>query len=346
MKKQHTKVCLEILIILFFVFTVQVFIATEVSAQEKTFQFTFAGVLPKGSLTARSMDIFAERVNSESNGRIQIKTIHGTTLGGEKELIESIRIGSLDGGCFGSVLGSFYPKIDIWNVPYLFRDDYWLNEILKGHIGKELLDGLESINLKGLGYLRYGARGIGNNKRPINKPEDIKGLKIRTIENDMCVMALEALGAVPVTMSVGDAIMGMRQKLVDGIDFPQACLNAFKIDEMIKYFANTQHTWSPVPIVISMEKFKSLPTNLQKLLLKIGSEVGDYHCRVFLKQEETKDRYKTYEKLGDGVLFSDPDKELFRMKCVPLYKKLRKQRPDLVGMMEEIMKVQGIKLDW
>jgi tripartite ATP-independent transporter DctP family solute receptor len=318
--------------------------ATQAFSQEKQFNFTFAGVLPKGSLTAHSMDVFADRVNKESNGRIVIKTIHGTSLGGEVELIESIRMGSLDGGCFGSVLGSFYKKIDIWNVPYLFRDDYWLNEVLNGHIGTELLNGLETVKLKGLGWFRYGARGLGNNVRPITKPEDIKGLKIRTIENNMCVRSLQALGAIPVTMSTGDAIMAMRQKVIDGIDFPQSCLNAFKLDEMLKFFSFTQHTFSPVALVMGTEKFKSLPGDLQQLVLKVAKDVGDYHNTVYLKQEEARDRCRSIEKLGDKIQFSDPDKEPFRRQCIPTYATIKKDRPDLVPMMDEIIKLQDLKI--
>ena len=74
--------------------------------------------------------------------------------------------------------------------------------------------------------------------------------------------------------------------------------------------------------------------------------MGEYHNTVFLKQAETKDRYRTFEKRGDEVSFSDPSKELFRQKCIPLYTKLRKQRPDLIAMMEEIMKLQDLPIDW
>jgi len=344
--KTYSKICL--LIGLFCSsFILQSFVAENAFAKDKVYRFTFAGVIYKGGTTSLGLDRFAEKVNKESGGRIVIKTIHGTSLGGEREMIESIQMGTLDGGYFGGILGSFYPQYNIFNVPFLFRDEYWANRFLEGELGQDILKGLETINLKAFGYISYGFVGVATKNVPINVPDDFVGLKIRTKENKLCVDGYKALGVNVVTMSAGDALVGMQQGLVDGIDtLSKAILHDYHIDEMANYVTFCKIVLSPCAIVMDAKKFNSLPPDLQRLMEKIGKEVSYWFKHKYLPRREIQNLAESY-KVNKKLIMTEPDPDPFRRKCAPLYKKILKgeKYPYLSKMLEKAMKLQGINVE-
>jgi TRAP-type transport system periplasmic protein len=327
---------------------VQGFIVGESFAQEKMYHFTFAGVVYEGSATSVGLDLFAERVNKESGGRIKIKTVHGTSLGGEKELIEAIQMGAgIEGGYFGGILGSFYPDYNIFNVPFLFKDEYWANKFLEGELGENILRGLGTVGLQAFGYIRYGFVGVETTKAPIYTPDDFVGLKIRTIENDLRVDAYKVLGANPITMSAPDALVAMEQGLIDGGDIGgcKTVFHEFRIYDMVDNMSFNKMFLSPCAILMSKKEFTKLPEDLQKLMAKIGKEVSHWFKYTYLPRTEIRNMHLAYE-ANKNLVMTEPASEPFRRKCLPLYRQILQGEkfPGLTKLLEKTLKFQDIKL--
>lgn len=262
---------------------------------------------------------FAKLVEQKTKGQVKIEIYPGGQLGkGERECIEGLQIGTIDLVVTSTgPVGGFVPQMLVVDLPFLFRDNSHVDKVLDGPIGEGLLKELSKAGIKGIAFWENGFRNLTNNKRPVNKPEDVKGLKLRTMENEVHMDAFRTLGADPTPMTWGEVYTSLQQGVIDGQENPINIIRTHKIYEVNKHLALTGHVYSPALLLMNEKKFNSLSPDLQRALLEAGKEAAKFE-RKFIRDNETK---MLEELKGFGMQVTSPDKKLFQKATEPTYKK-------------------------
>lgn len=259
---------------------------------------------------------FAELIKERTNGQIQIKIFPNHILGNERDMVEGLQLGTIDMVVTSTgPIGGFAPKMMAVDFPFIFRNREHAYKVLDGDIGKLLLSDLEKVGIKGLAFWENGFRNITNSKRPINKPEDLKGIKIRVMENKVHIASFKALGANPTPMAWSEVFTALQQGTIDAQENPIPIIYNFKLYEVQKYLSMTQHFYSPALLLMSKTKFASLPKKTQEIFVKTAIEVATYE-RNLIKEQEDKQIGLLKEK---GMIINYPDREPFRLATKKVY---------------------------
>lgn len=230
---------------------------------------------------------FADLIKERTGGRIVITVYPANQLAkGEREALQGLQQETIDlyAGSTGPV-GNFTASFQMLDVPFLFRDYAHVDQVLDGPIGRSLLDDLEQAQIKGLAFWENGFRNLTNSKRPVRLPEDVKGLKIRTMENKVHIEAWQALGAIPTPMAWGEVYGALQQKVIDGQENPVAVIYSVKMDEVQDYLSMTRHVYSPAIIAMSLAKFQAMPAADQELFIRTAAEVAAYERQLGRENE-------------------------------------------------------------
>jgi tripartite ATP-independent transporter DctP family solute receptor len=212
---------------------------------------------------------FADEVERLAPGRYKIAFFPGGALGGEREMVESVQLGALEMAITGTaVLGNFVPEMLVLDMPFLFRDAAHARATVDGPIGQELIGKMKARGLVGLTFGEIGFRHVTSSKRAVNSPDDMKGLKIRTMENPVHLAAFRALGALPTPMSWTEVITGLQQGTIDGQENPISILVASKMWEMQKHVTLTRHVFTPISFTMSPAFFDKLAPADQEIMRK------------------------------------------------------------------------------
>lgn len=261
----------------------------------------------------------AKLVDLKTKGQIKIEIYPGGQLGkGERECIEGLQIGTIDLVVTSTgPVGGFVPQMLVVDLPFLFRDNGHVDKVLDGPIGEGLLKDLSKAGINGIAFWENGFRNLTNNKRPVNKPEDAKGLKLRTMENEVHMDAFRTLGADPTPMTWGEVYTSLQQGVIDGQENPINIIRTHKIYEVNKHLSLTGHVYSPALLLMNEKKFKGLSPDLQKALIEAGKEAAKFE-RKFIRDNEAK---MLDELKGFGMQVTNPDKKLFQKATESTYKK-------------------------
>ena len=206
-----------------------------------------------------AIDTFAKEVAARTNGRYKIETFYNGSLGGERESVEAVQLGTqaLTFTSTGPV-PNFVPDTKILDVPFLFRDKAHARAVLDGPIGAELLQKFDAKGMKALVWAENGFRHMTNSKRAVNTPEDLKGLKMRTMENPVHVAAYKGLGIVTTPMAFPEVFTALQQGTVDGQENPLSVIMAAKFDQVQKHLSLTGHVYSPCIFLMNKASFDKL----------------------------------------------------------------------------------------
>ena len=215
-----------------------------------------------------AIDTMAKEVEQRSNGRYKIQAFYASSLGGEREATESVQMGTQELTWTSSgPLPNFVPEAKIIDVPFLFRDYAHARAVLDGPIGQELLTKFDSKGIKALAWGENGFRHMTNSKRPINAPEDLKGLKMRTMENPVHIQAYKGFGIIPTPMAFGEVFTALQQGTVDGQENPISVISSNKFDQVQKYMTLTGHVYSAGIFLMNKALFDKLPEADKKIFL-------------------------------------------------------------------------------
>ena len=270
---------------------------------------------------------FARRIKEATGGAIDIHVYPGGQIGkGEREFLEGMQIGTIDLAvtATGPVSG-FSQSMMVLDLPFLFRDYHHVDAVLDGPVGRKLLDDLEKARLKGLSFFE-------NSARPLLKPEDFRGLKFRTMENPVHLASVRELGALAVPMSWGEVYTSLQTKVIDGQENPVAIIHSYKLNEVQKYLSLSGHFYSPAPLTMSLERFKSLKPEWQKLFIKTAVEVAAYERKIIRDNEQKQIR----DLKAWGMDVRTVDKAIFFTAMKPVYAKFIKQYLDWEPIIERI----------
>ncbi|MFU8778614.1 MAG: TRAP transporter substrate-binding protein [Roseovarius sp.] len=195
---------------------------------------------------------FIDKLTELSDGAFVGEIAPGGQLGGERDMIEGLQIGSLEMLITSTgPLGNFVPEVFALDLPFLFRDYAHARAVLDGEIGQELLAKIDENDLVALAWSENGFRHVTNSQRPINKPEDLDGIKLRTMENRVHMAAFTGMGASPTPMAFPELFGALQQGVVDGQENPITVITATKFWEVQKYVSLTGHVYSPAIVLAS-----------------------------------------------------------------------------------------------
>ena len=229
--------------------------------------------IAQNSHQGAAIDTFAKEVEKRTAGRYKIQTFYSGSLGGERESIEAVQLGTqaLAFSSSGPV-PNFVPETKILDIPFLFRDKAHARAVLDGPIGQEMLAKFDSKGFKALAWGENGMRHMTNSKRSINGPEDLKGLKMRTMENPVHVAAYKGLGIVTTPMAFPEVFTALQQGTVDGQENPLSVIMASKFDQVQKYLTLTGHVYSPGIFLMNKEAFDKLSAADKQAFLDAAKE--------------------------------------------------------------------------
>ena len=233
-----------------------------------------------------SLEHFAKAVNERTNGRVTIEIYAAEQLGSNKEMIEMVKMGNLDAMMLPSgQQADFCPKFKALSLPFLFSDYKHVYKVLDGEIGQELLEGLEEHNLIQLAYWENGLRQFTNSKRPIEKPEDLAGLKFRTPEDQMTMAIFAAYGASASPFAFSELYLALQQGTFDGQENPVANIYANNFQDVQKYLTMVNYQYQPKDMIFSLTTWNKLPADIQEVLLECAKEFGAEHRKAIVDSE-------------------------------------------------------------
>ena len=232
-------------------------IAASASAQTTTLKIGYA-TAPDSHYGVGSK-VFCDEVEKGTQGRYKCQFFPNSALGGEREQIEAIQLGTQDlvNTSTGPV-GNFVPEVKIVDIPFLFRDYDHARKVMDGPIGQDILGKFPSKGIIALGWTENGFRHMTNSKRDIVKPDDAKGLKMRTMENKVHMDGYRTFGILPTPMAFPELFGALQQGTVDGQENPIPVILSAKFAQVQKHLSLTGHVYSPALLLLSPKVWNKL----------------------------------------------------------------------------------------
>jgi len=270
-----------------------------------------------------------------SNGELEIQIFPNSQLGGELEMVSQVRLGALDMAMAGSgIVAAIEPTFSITELPFIWksRDQAW--KVLNGPIGAKMFALLEPKGIKALSWGVWDMRGFLSVGFDVTKPDDLKGKKIRVIENPLYVRTIRAYGGNPVPMAWPEVYSALQQKTIDGVETNYHGMSDSKLYEVAKSLAVSDHIWTATVFMINKKKLESLPPKLQEVIANAAKEAGE---TMFVNAGKANaDAIALMEK--NGVKIVRPDRADFEKAVDPVHKYFA----NLVGadLLEEVKAAQ------
>ena len=222
---------------------------------------------------------FAELVKERTNGMVEVVVFPNSQLGSSRDLIEGLQMGTVDATLTtAAVLANFIPSSQVIELPFMFRDRKHVYSVVDGPLADEIYKGAADQNLKIVNTWENGFRNITNNVRSIAKPDDMSGIKIRVMENQMYIDMFKALGANPTPMARSELFTALQQKTVDAQENPMGQIYSSRFYEVQDFLTLTGHTYSPEVLVFSLKTWEKIPAEYQSVVKQAADEARDY-CR-------------------------------------------------------------------
>lgn len=262
-----------------------IIVATSASAAD--FTFKYGNEQPESSIRSQSMAFFEKELESRSGGRIEVETFFGGALGNEREMMDQVTSGLLQGtrgGFFADASGAF----NLYQLPFLVAN--W--DEMQCLVGSDFTKGIEA-RAQANGYhvpatgISQGFRAYTNNVRPITKVGDLAGLKIREPQSDLMIATGTALGSVPIAMPFSETYQAFQQGVIDGQHNPPQNIWDFNVHEVQKYMTLTNHMTGPDPLMVNKGWYDSLPADLQQLFDDVAVEAMAMSDNLY-REAETK----------------------------------------------------------
>ncbi|MDT8900530.1 TRAP transporter substrate-binding protein [Anaeroselena agilis] len=278
-----------------------------------------------GSSWQKGAEKFAELVAKKTNNKVKVDIYPSGSLSGgnTRTMLEQLQTGAVDMTIHSTIIYSgFDNKFSVFSLPFLFPDRGIGYKAVDGPLGNEMLAQCEKIGIKGLAYWESGFRELTNNKRPISKPEDVAGLKIRIPEIKLFISSFRALKADPTVMTFGEVFTALQQGTIDGQENPATIIHSSKLYEVQKYCTLWDYVWDPLIIAVNKKFYDNLPADIQKALKEAAVEAGAYQRQVVVDEE--KALFADMEKRGMKITNLTKEEKLAFVKAMaPVYDEYR-----------------------
>ncbi|MCF7935186.1 MAG: DctP family TRAP transporter solute-binding subunit [Synergistales bacterium] len=236
----------------------------------KTLKLANAGPADPKDRTVIAVDVFKNYVENKTNGELEVQAFHASQLGNEKEILEGLKMGTIELGTITTgPIPTLFKPIMVFDIPYLFPNKYVAWEVLDGPFGEKLMDKmLEETGIRSLAISENGYRHFFTGDAVIHSPEDMEGLKLRTMENPAHMKMVEALGASPTPIAFGELYMALQQDVVDGAECPITLINNMKFYEVQENTVLDGHLYNPLIMFINNGVWKSLSESQQQAVFE------------------------------------------------------------------------------
>jgi tripartite ATP-independent transporter DctP family solute receptor len=303
-------------------------------AQDKMV-FKAADVHPPGYPTVVAVENMGKRISAATNGRITFQMFPNSVLGGEKEMIEQTQVGAIQIARVSlGPLGPIVPEVNVFNMPFVFRDIKHMRAVIDGPIGQELLDKISAspARMIGLAWMDGGSRSLYT-KKPVRKPEDLKGQKIRMMGNPLFVDTMNAMGGNGISMGYGEVFTALQTGVIDGAENnPPSLYTANHFKAGAKYYTQTNHLIIPEILVMSKVTWDRLTPADQAAVKKAAREAQ-------MEQRQLWDAavadYSAKLK-AEGVEFIEMDNKPFYDATAPVRAKYGAQYADLMKRIADV----------
>jgi TRAP-type C4-dicarboxylate transport system substrate-binding protein len=253
-------------------------------------EIKMATIAPQGTPWADSLEQIKSRIESESKQKMKVKTFLGGQLGGELEILTKVRRGQIQGaGLTAGAVASIIPELDLLEIPYLFESNEEVDYVLDKHLWPYFKKLFEQKGLVLVSWAENGWRSLGHKSKPLLKPDDLKGVKIRSQETKVHLNFWKKMGAIPNPIAVPEVLPALQTGVVEAFDNTPLFILSAEWQTAIKHFTNTQHIYQPAVVVYSKKFFDSLSAEEKKVAL------GPENKQALLIRENVR-------KLGDSLL--------------------------------------------
>lgn len=297
---------------------------------------------PESNPLGQGLVKFKELVEEKSEGKIKVNTYFDATLGDDLKMTEALQAGTQEMTIPStSPLVGILPELAAFDLPFVFNNEEEADAILDGEVGQKMMEKLPDLGLIGLGYWENGFRQITNSKRPIEKAEDLKGLRIRTMQNEVHLEAFKELGANPQPMAFSEVFTALENNTIDGQENPIPTIYTQGFHEVQDYMSITNHVYTPYIVLISKKFWDTLSDEEKQILQEAAIEAGKYQREV--NRAENEETLKTLEEVGMQInVMEDAERERMQEILKPLNEKYAEQiGPIAQEMFEALEQLRG-----
>jgi tripartite ATP-independent transporter DctP family solute receptor len=276
---------------------------------------------------------FKSALERDTKGSVEVQFYPNRQLGDERQMIEGMRFGTVDAGIItNAVIAQIEPAFQVNDLPFLFANEAQAHKVLDGPVGSELAKRLAAKGVIVLGYMEGGFRSMINNKRPVNMPADVQGVKYRVMQNPIYIDMFNSLGGAAVPMAWGEAFTAVQQGTIDGLEIPVAVIDGSKYYEVTKYLSMTNHTYSMNGLLISKRTYDKLSPEQRNAVQAAGKTATAIQRQV--AAADVKTILVELEKKGMKVNAVN-DVNAFRKSVTPVYDKFRKS--DVGPLLDKVL---------
>ncbi|PPB80817.1 tripartite ATP-independent transporter DctP family solute receptor [Albidovulum inexpectatum] len=285
-----------------------------------------------------AMDRFAELVADKTGGEITVQMFHGGVLGSQSDAIEQLRLGAIQVANFNlGPIGPIVPEANVVSLPFIFKDVDHMFRVLDGEGGKMIADGMARRGILPLAWFDAGARSFYNTVKPINTPEDVAGMKVRVMNNDLYSGMIEQLGGNPSPMAFGEVYQALKTRVVDGAENNWPSYESTGHYEVAGYYSLSEHLIIPECLCVNTDTFNALDETQQAAVREAALEAAALQRELWAKREE-ESRAKVE---AAGVKVNEiADKTPFQQAMAPVYEKFLQANPDLRQLVETIQNTE------
>lgn len=280
------------------------------------------------------MEQFLAEVSEKTNGRIKGKIYHGGVLGKQSDAIEQVRLGAIDFGEFSlGPMGPIVPESNVVSLPFIFKSIPQMYRLMDGAVGDAIGKGMEAKGLVPVGWYDAGARSFYNSIRPVNVPTDVKGLKVRVMNNDLFVGMIESMGGNATPMAFAEVYQSLKTGVVDGAENNPPSYESTNHYQVAKYYSLSEHLIIPECLCISKKTWDTWSKEDQAIVRAAGKTSADTQRKLWQARE-----MKSMEtvKSGGTIVNTIADKGPFQAAMKPVYAKFLADNPDLKGLVDMI----------
>lgn len=289
---------------------------------------------PPGYPNTVALEKFAKDITEKTQGRVKATVYNNAVLGDQSDAIEQTRNGALDFGNFNmGPMGPIVPETNVLSLPFLFSGVEHMHKVMDGEIGKRFADALEKEGLVALSWFDSGSRSLYNTKRPVEKPQDVSGLKVRVMNNDLYVDMIGALGGNATPMAYGEVYQSLKTGVIDGAENNFPSFESSNHYEVARYYSNTDHLIIPECICISKASWDALSKEDQQVVRQAAIEAAKLQRELWEKRSQQSE--EQVKKAGVKVN-EVADKAAFQQAMKPVYEKFIKANPKLEPLIREI----------
>jgi len=274
-----------------------------------------------GSIFQKSADEFARRANARLGGKAKVVVYGSSQIGGDKEMIQKLKLGTLDMAVPSTVMSSEVDLVGMFEMPYIVKDRAHMARIEKDVFWPGIAPAIEKKGLKVLAVWENGVRHITNNKRPIKGPDDLKGIKLRVPEGKWRVKMFQEYGANPSPMKFSELFTALQTGVMDGQENPFTQIYSAKLHEVQKYLSLSGHVYTPAYLTAGARKYGSLPADVRKVLEDTARET-----QAYVYETAAKDETELLAKLKQsGIQVNEVDKNAFIAASGKIYEEFGKE---------------------